>query len=143
VVAELHVVAVRALLLNDVDEHIRLLGQIDREGSVDAYGFFYKVTFAEAVRQRFGAKTTRGDIIRFVAEARANRTRDSPDLDILAAERLLLAMLGDPAALQRLGEADSALIAPLLIELAKTGPPERLLATAQDVTEQVKRQLAS
>lgn len=138
---ELHVAALRALLSCDVDEHLRLVGEIDREGSVDAYGVFYEATFAEAVHRRFGAEATRGDVIRFVAQIRANRSRHD-DFDILAAERLLLAVLGDQRAMQRLTEEDTALIAPLLLELAKTLPADELLANAQELADQVEAALA-
>lgn len=139
-VDDLHLAAVRTLLSGDVEGHMRLIGEIDHAGSVDAYGLFYKVAFAEAVRRRFGRETTRGDIIRFVAET---RSKGAEDIDILAAERLLLAMLGDEVALRRLSEDDSALIGPLLLELATTVPHEELLTEAVEISERLEAVLAS
>jgi hypothetical protein len=142
VVADLHVAAVRALLTRDVDEHLRLIEAIDREGSAAAYGVLYKAAFMEAVRRRFGPVATRGDVIHFVAETRASRSRDVADIDILAAERLLLAMLGDQRSLRGLTEEDEALISPLLLELGRTLPVEELLVDAQQMTKRLENAFA-
>jgi hypothetical protein len=141
-VSSLQVAAVRALVLNDVDEHIRLLTEIDGDGSVDEYGLFYKVVFAMAAHRRFGSEAKRGDVIRFVAQVRANRPRDAVDLDIVTAERVLYATLGDQGALEQLTDEDSALIAPLLIELGGGLPVDELLAEACEQSELLERRLA-
>jgi hypothetical protein len=141
VVAELHVATVRALMLGDIAEHLRLIREVDRENSVDAYGLFYEVVFGCVVRRRLGPEATHGDVIRLVAEVRANQTAEVDDFDILAAERLLRGLLGDEAAFQRLTHADSALIAPLLLGLGRMLPPDELLAESEAITEQLEQQL--
>lgn len=136
-VTELHVDTVRAFLAYDLDEHVRLVEQIEREGSTDAYGLFFKVVFERAVRRKFGSKATRGDIIRFVADIRAKRPRVADEFDILIAERLLRGMLGDQNALQGLTADDTALMGPLLLELAGALTPEEiLLAEARERIDQ-------
>jgi hypothetical protein len=141
VVAELHVAAVRALLEHDIDAHLRLVLQVDRDGSVEPYGLFYKVVFEQAVRRSFGPAATRGDVIRFVARARTKHPPDVDDVDTLTAERLLRAMLGDEDALRALTDQDEALIAPLLLELADTLDADELLAEAGERTDQIEREL--
>lgn len=135
---ELHVATVRALLSGDLDEHLQLIGEVGRDGSVYSYGLLYEVVFGLAVRHRFGEQATRADVIRFVAQARANRLLEVPDFDILAAERLLLAVLGDHAASQEVTEDDSALIGPLLVELGRTLPTEEILADAWETTRRLE-----
>jgi hypothetical protein len=135
-VADLHVAALRALLSYDADEHVRLFEQIEHEGSAEAYGLFFKVVFERAVWRKFGPRAMRNDVIRFVADVRAKLPKGAEDFDPLAAERLLRGMLGDQKALQSLTAEDTALMGPLLLELAGSlTAEEMLLAEAQERLE--------
>lgn len=72
---------------------------------------------SEAVRRRFGAQTTRAEIIRWVARSRIDGALAKEQADALVAERLLLGGYGDREAVQGLADEDTMLIGPLLADL--------------------------
>lgn len=90
---------VRAYLRGDEDTERRL----DRLPPNEAYGFAALITaaFVEALDRRFPESWSPGEVVRFVASARARIATRTYDIDPRRAETLVRATLGDgdPAAL--------------------------------------------
>ena len=92
-VTDQQVATLRAQLAGNLEEHKRLLKQLDRRADGLGYGAMVTGAFFEAVDRRFAKDTTRDDVIEFVADVRS-RTEDVRDaLDPGVAERVLLAAL--------------------------------------------------
>lgn len=95
-VSDDQVAAVRAYLQADKEEFGRIDAALDdsRDASV-AYKAMIIATFATAVRRRFAGRSTRNEIIDYVAAVRSRR-EDMPDvLDAGAAERMITSIFTD------------------------------------------------
>lgn len=89
------VAVLRSMLTGDAAEYDRLTGLLDKTDGWGRYTALVAAAFFEAVDRRFGTKYTRPDIIQFVADARGRFPEGGPDLDPVAAERLILSVLED------------------------------------------------
>jgi|SRR5215211_2115827 len=94
-VTDEQVAAMRAILMGNVDEHTRLAQQFDDNNGWEAYSTLLAAAFYEAVDRRFGKSHTLADVIQFVADARTRFDESGQDVDSRAAERLVLAVLGE------------------------------------------------
>lgn len=88
------VAALRALLVDDLDRHRQLLGQLDRAEARRGYPALVTAAFGEAVERRFGQRYQPADVVAFVADVRARSDRLAAELDPDAAERVISAVLG-------------------------------------------------
>lgn len=93
-VTDEHVAALRALLTGNLEEHERLRDQLSPD-SREGYAALITAAFFEATERRFGQDYTRADVIDFVADVRARSSRISETMDPVAAERMILAVVGD------------------------------------------------
>jgi hypothetical protein len=96
-VTEQQLAAVRALILGDSSDFIRVGGQLT---DADMYGYelLLQASLSVAARRRFSSGYSDGDLIRYVARIRAgtgNRAEDM-DLDPLATETTLRHALAQP-----------------------------------------------
>lgn len=89
---DLQVATLRALLLQDFQEHRRMVGELGDEGMRSGYLPLLTAAFGEAVRLRFRGKK-RADIIEWVADVRA-RIDTGDRIDPSVAERLILWVFG-------------------------------------------------
>src|SRR5690554_3982902 len=87
--------ALRAVLVGDLEEFERLVPTVGA-----GYDALFAGAFVEAVVRRFGRTRSKADIVRYVAAVRAGRSGEPPDLDPMAAERLLRAALGEVSAIE-------------------------------------------
>jgi hypothetical protein len=88
------VAALRALLVDDIDRHRQLFGQLDRAEARKGYPALVTAAFGEAAERRFGQHYQSGDIVSFVADVRARSDRLARELDPDIAERAINAVLG-------------------------------------------------
>jgi hypothetical protein len=88
------VAALRALLVDDMDSHRQLFGQLDRAEARKGYPALVTAAFGEAVERRFGQHYQPADIVSFVADVRARSDRLARELDPDVAERVINAVLG-------------------------------------------------
>jgi len=89
------VVALRAFLAGDFAEHDRLTQHLDETDGWDGYPALLGAAFLEAVDRRFATGYTRADVIQLVTDARGRFDESGEVLDPTAAERLVLAVLGE------------------------------------------------
>jgi hypothetical protein len=82
----------RAQLAGDLEEHKRLLRQLDNHSDGQAYVTLTNAAFVEAVERRFSASTPE-EVIEFVADVRARSERTGDALDPRISERVLLAAI--------------------------------------------------
>lgn len=94
-VADDDIAALRAVLVGDLEEFERLVPTVGA-----GYDALFAGAFVEAVVRRFGRTRSKADIVRYVAAVRAGRVGEPPDLDPLAAERLIRAALGEVSAVE-------------------------------------------
>jgi hypothetical protein len=88
------VAALRALLVDDLDRHRQLFGQLDRAEARKGYPALVTAAFGEAVERRFGQRYQPAEIVTFVADVRTRSDRLAAELDPDAAERVINAVLG-------------------------------------------------
>jgi hypothetical protein len=88
------VAALRALLVDDIDRHRQLFGQLDRAEARKGYPALVTAAFGEAAERRFGQHYQPGGIVSFVADVRARSDRLARELDPDVAERVINAILG-------------------------------------------------
>ena len=88
------VAALRALLVDDLDSHRQLFGQLDRAEARKGYPALVTAAFGEAVERRFGQHYQPSDIVTFVADVRARTDRLAREIDPDVAERVINAALG-------------------------------------------------
>lgn len=88
------VAALRALLVDDLDRHRQLFGQLDRAQARAGYPALVTAAFGEAVERRFGQRFEPAEVVTFVADVRARSDRLAAELDPEVAERAILAVLG-------------------------------------------------
>ena len=89
------VLALRAMLGNDFDQHEYLSGKLDRFNGWGDYPALVAAAFFEAAHRRFGEGYEKGDIVQFVAAARARFDPTGDQLDPVVAENLILSALKD------------------------------------------------
>lgn len=86
--------ALRAQLAGRLDEHKKLLAQLDWTVDGTGYAALVDAAFSEAVERRFGAQASAGDIAAYVADVHARTGRAGKAADPDTAERLIGAALG-------------------------------------------------
>lgn len=142
-VTEEYVAALRASLTGDDDTFAQLSAHLqsrDGPGSGTAYAALQAMALTLAARRRFSPAYTASDVIRFVAQVRA---AIGDEVDPLTAERVLRAVLGDPAPAERLDEHAEALAVPALLlvlvaqERLSDEDLEALLAQAQVMANRI------
>jgi len=84
----------RAQLAGRLDEHKKLLAQLDWTVDGTGYAALVDAAFAEAVERRFGAQASAGDVASYVADVRARTESGAKSVDPDTAERLIGAVLG-------------------------------------------------
>lgn len=83
---------VRTLVCGDDEANQRIEAELDRSGW-DGYPHFLAVAFHLAVSERFHRPPNSAEIIRFVADMRAELGDDAPHIDQHVAERLIRSVL--------------------------------------------------
>jgi hypothetical protein len=94
-VSDAQVATLRAQLAGRLDEHLRLLEQIDSASDRKAYSALVVACFCEAVERRFGRNGSTADVVDFVADVRSASEDATRKIDPLAAERLIRAVYTD------------------------------------------------
>lgn len=122
----------------DVPTHEELVRRLTEDGTVADYERLFREVFVLACRRLFGTSNHRSAVVRFVADARKTVTSD---LDITAAENLLLLALDDPSVDRNPTAEQLALVGPLCIELVHRleltdEQLSDLVATARNSVEQ-------
>lgn len=84
----------RAFLVRDFDEHRRFRAQLDPTEAQYSYTALIAAAFFSAVERRFGENGTDTDIIKFVADTRAQFEGDDAQIDPHVAETMIHAVLG-------------------------------------------------
>ena len=92
-VSDDQVAALRALLVDDIDRHRQLFGQLDRAEARKGYPALVTAAFGEAVERRFGQHYQPADIVSFVADVRSRSDRLAGELDPDVSERVINAVL--------------------------------------------------
>jgi hypothetical protein len=95
------VAPLRAQLAGDLEEHQRLLAQLNTAEIQAPYRKLVSAAFFVAAGRRFPDGSTRADVIDFVADARS-RTERLGEVDPRVAERVILAVVGS----ERIGDID-------------------------------------
>lgn len=88
-VTDEQVAALRAQLADDVDEHRRLLAQLDLNTGGRAYVALIDAAFFEAAERRFDNRSTTADVIEYVADVRARSPRIADTVDARTGEQLI------------------------------------------------------
>jgi hypothetical protein len=86
--------ALRAQLEGRLDEHKRLLAQLDPATARKGYAALIGAAFSLAVDSRFAHDGDKATVIDYVADARS-RTKGAAEIDPRVAERLILAVYTD------------------------------------------------
>jgi hypothetical protein len=102
-VTDEQVAALRAQLADDVDEHRRLLAQLDLDSGGRAYVALIDAAFFEAAERRFGNGSTTSDVIEYVADVRSRSQRIADTVDARTAEQLIRMVFSNSPA----GQLDS------------------------------------
>lgn len=89
------VVALRAYLADDLDQHRQLYARLGRQAARSGYTALLAAAFFEAVNRRFAQDGTAADVIEFVADVRGRSEALGKAIDPRAAERLIRAALSD------------------------------------------------
>lgn len=97
-VTDEQVAALRAQLADDVDEHRRLLAQLDLNTGGRAYVALIDAAFFEAAERRFGNRSTAADVIEYVADVRSRSERIADAVNARTAEQLILMVFSDSPA---------------------------------------------
>lgn len=96
---------VRTLVRGDDEANERIEQELDRTGW-DGYPHFLAVAFFLAVDKRFSRPADTAEIIRFVADTRAELGDDGPAIDQHLAERLIRSVLDDSARVEATADAE-------------------------------------
>lgn len=107
-VTDRQVSALRAQLAGQLDEHKRLVSQLDWKTEGAGYAALLDGAFFEAIDRRLGTQATDEDIIGFVADVRARTDEAARDVDPEYAERLISAVLGRGSSFDGLDEKKAA-----------------------------------
>ena len=94
-VTDEQVVTLRAQLAGNLQEHLRLLDQIDPRAARTGYSALVAAAFCEAVEQRFAPDADAADVIAFVGNVRSRSDDAAEKIDPRTAERLILAVYTD------------------------------------------------
>lgn len=94
-VTDAQVATLRAQLAGSLDEHLRLLGQIDSASDRRAYSALVVASFCEAVERRFSENSGAAEVVGFVSDVRATSDEAADKIDPRAAERLIRAVYTD------------------------------------------------
>jgi hypothetical protein len=94
-VTDAQVATLRAQLAGCLDEHLRLLEQIDTTADRRAYSALVVASFCEAVGRRFGQGGSAADVVDFVADVRATSDDAARRIDPRTAERLIRGVYTD------------------------------------------------
>ncbi|WP_326561274.1 hypothetical protein [Micromonospora sp. NBC_01796] len=86
---------IRTLVRGDHDANDRIEAKLDAEGW-GGFPRFLAALFFITVDRRFGESSTPADVIKFVAELRADLSQGGPDIDAEAAEALITSII-DPS----------------------------------------------
>jgi hypothetical protein len=95
VVSDEQVAALRAQLSGNLQEHLRLLDQIDPVAARTGYSALVAAAFCEAVEQRFAPDAGAADVIEFAGSVRSRSDDAADKIDPRVAERLILAVYTD------------------------------------------------
>jgi hypothetical protein len=129
---------IRTLIRDDIEANDQIEARLDREGWGDGFAKFIASLFFLAVDRRFGEKLDRSQIIRFVADMRADLSTRGEDLDAHAAETLISSII-DPSIDYHLdqatiGKIQGATIYNVLRDASLTDEElDRLIAEATDI----------
>lgn len=96
-VTDEQVATLRAQLRGDVNEHRRLLRQLDAEEANVGYPALIAAAFIEATEKRFikdGRAADKSEVIDFVASVRGNDDNAPDAIDPQVAEAMILRLLG-------------------------------------------------
>jgi hypothetical protein len=120
------VAALRAFLAGDDTAFDLIGGLLDEDGSWQAYGLLQAAALAVAARRRFPHGYQAADVIRFVGRTRAALGDQAGQINPGTAERLLRAVLSNPAQAAGLDQdmaalATMALLKALVTEEGLTG----------------------
>src|SRR6266567_6034791 len=85
----------RAQLVGNLEEHLRLLDQLDPVAARTGYSALISAAFCEAVEQRFAPDASTADVIEFVGNVRSRSDDAADKIDPHIAERLILAVYTD------------------------------------------------
>ena len=111
-----HAAALRAFLTGDDTAFDLIGGLLDEDGSWSAYGLLQATALAVAARRRFPHGFQNADVIRFVGRTRAALGDQAGQVDPGTAERLLRAVLSDPAQAAGLDQDKAALATMALLK---------------------------
>jgi hypothetical protein len=103
-VTDRQVAALRAQLAAHLEEHKRLVGQLEWKSEGAGYAALLDGAFFEAIDRRLGTQATDEDIISFVAGVRSRTDEAARDVDPEYAERLVSAVLGRGGSFEGLDE---------------------------------------
>lgn len=93
-VTDEQVAPLRAQLTGQIDEHRRLLAQLDDSAVNNGYRRLVTAAFCIAADRRFPPGATASDVIQFVGDARS-RTDRMREIDPRTAERIIRAAISD------------------------------------------------
>lgn len=93
-VTDEQIATLRAQLTGDLDEHKRLLSQLDRGAARTGYAALIAAAFTLAVDRRFAKRGDAAAVMEYVADVRS-RTDGTSEIDPRVAERLILAVYTD------------------------------------------------
>ncbi|MDQ2875857.1 MAG: hypothetical protein M3Y33_14130 [Actinomycetota bacterium] len=93
-ITDLQAATLRAQLAGHMDEHLRLLDQLDGPARA-GYRTLVSAAFFEAARQRFPEGTSPADVIEYVGDIRSRLEGAADSIDPRIAERLILAVFTD------------------------------------------------
>ena len=82
------------MLRNQAEEYQQTVGQFD-DDDWDSFGTLIGAAFALAVRQQFGSEHTPAEVVKLVAELRAQFDPDGDSLDPRVFELMVRSALGD------------------------------------------------
>jgi len=85
----------RAQLAGNLEEHKRLLAQLDRDAARTGYSALLSAAFCVAVERRFAQGAGTADVIEFVGNVRSRLSEAADKIDPRTAERLILAVYTD------------------------------------------------
>jgi hypothetical protein len=142
-VSDRQMAALKALLSRQVDEHQRLIDEIEREEGPDArerHSALIAAGMFEAAEKRFirnGKYAPNNEVVSYIAEVRSRNEAAAEDLNPAIAERVLLTALdqGDTDGI----DADTVVMAQLLLMAALVGDEEYSEAELDEFLKQVRR----
>jgi hypothetical protein len=128
---------VKHIVNDDWENYDRLTQELDEKGAWGGWAEYLGAAFFLAVDKRFAPSDDRSEIIRFVADARAEFTASGSDIDPAAAETMVRSVLSqaDAPALDSatVVSVELVLVRKLLIDAALDG--EQLDAFLADVEQ--------